>query len=563
MSLTPLASFAANDPLPSKSTSCSSLLDASPRQNTLQISSATHDLITAAMEKDFTQRYSYEPIRQLRQMGASQVDLETLTRSPLRETLDRIGGRQPRLKLAMVSLSQAVADPNLLNPGASITEFEAYFKLESERVAVSQIIEFGDSPTEDYGMAVESLKIAILSGQKDLAREAYLQCFRFNNFNELTALAVETNNDEVLLQVGRLSIARYLFYSRSSNYLNDGLEALVEIQGPLKVQAVELLLSFSDLITSGSIMENVGQVRTPLLKVNQSQYYGNALSSLLSAGQLVGRFRRDSRSYHYIMKFSDERIKDRVRKLINKSLDENVTLGSIDLINAISALGSTGYAKSVATRIFNQRNRLAMVGDEPRQALRAHSIAHLSLSVAMLSGDPSFIRQHLQRVIQDISEISQPFYLLDNVAFIPFETLMLVQDFIVQLLDQADLNKIQREYLKESLAELIYDQNRKESLNPTLHREGMFLRQDTFRHYFKSIKFALEHPSGYQGYWGRYLNAVNARDKDALRAVYNDMMKDGRAMDAVYAAIALAALESGEDLVLLWRALTNSQQLIE
>ncbi len=504
-------------------------------------------LIMRALIRDFEQSSDTESLTGMKQLGLDQEEMTRIVRPKIEKYLERAKAGQKQFSLSEVSPKVVPNNTGILHPGKSISDFVTFHHLEKEQISAGNIIEGSAEFNTVY-----ALKMAILADQKDLAREALLEVLRYGHLGEATKLAVELNENEMLMKIGRLAIAQYIFHNRNHNYIADGLNALIEITGPFKEKAEKLLMDFSDLIASGAIFE-----RMDMRFAKEFEDYDYlALKALLSASTLVGRFARDSVSYRYVVTPSNSEIKNRIVSLIESLIQKRNFSNAEIMLEAAKILDDPKYCKSIAQRLFDTRYDVSDEKDVERHPRKIIFNTSLSLKFALISGDVEFILGHFKKIFKNPNPSdSLSIFIPNNLAILIPESAFLGS---IQFLKGLPQDKS----IADFTAELEDGLKRKRETKTTLEREGHFLPKLTFWHEKGFVKSSLERNYGSnENAWWQFHAAIYARDLKKLREIYDKWMVSGRGVDAKYAAFAIFVIESGGNVEEIDSLLRNQKQL--
>lgn len=501
-------------------------------------------LIMRALIRQFEQGSDTESVRGMKQLGLDQKEMTRIVRPRIEKDLERARAGQKQFLLSEVSPNSVRNKSSILNPGKSISDFVTVHNLEKEQIAASNILEQSGLHT------VDALKMAILSNQKDLAREALHEVLRYGNLDDAAKLAVELGENEMLMKIGRLAIAQYIFHNRNSNYIGAGLNALIEVTGQFKEQAEKLLIDFSDLIASGAIFERMDMH----FAEEYEDYDYLALRALLSASTLVGRFDRDSVSYHYVVATSNSEIKKRLVSLIETLIQKRNFSDPEEMLTAAKVLDDPKYYKSIAQRLFDSRYDVSDETEVERHSRKINFNTSLSLKFALLSGDVAFIANHLKKVFENPSDLLSVYFPESWAVLIPEPAFLTSIHFLQGLPQDEKIVNIVTEF-QEGL-------RRRRENKTTLKREGHFLPKLRFWHEKSFIKSSLERNHGSnENEWWQFHAAIYARDVKKLREIYDKWMVNGRGVDAKYAAFAIFVIESGGNVDAI-DALVKNQKLL-
>lgn len=529
------------------------------------ISKPTHNMIVAALKRDIQQGFEYsrhfrvEPIEQMLKIGIPREVVAKEIREGLKNELSDMARVSTQvLELPVKTPPKVSRAENILNAKVSIEEFIEYHKLEAESAAVTKILNYNDFSRHEGVNPIEVLKAALLTGQKDLAREAFIQGFRFNKLSELGKLGIETGNNEILMNIGRISITKFLIYDRNQNYLKDGLDALLEIKGLEKKQAEALLIDFVDILKGPEILRNEDSVSNFGDRGNKLQYLEIAFTALKSASELTGRALRDSVSYDHFVQTRDQRIISRLREVVRLSYIES-PLGLGNGFEAVAILKDAGLAESLSTHHLRTRFTPDRSASKVVQENWKKINTRRAVEFAMLTGDTQVIKRVIKEIFESdrmdesnnvsggVKLFSKDMTLLKSVTGVN-RIIRLLGD----LAKEKNLDPQHLKFLENTKKNLIEDLRSAAEKKPDLKTEVFSnSNRDLFRHHRDAIEHALtKSESGDQdaGLWRGFVEATRQRNIAKLKIIYQKMMTEGRGLDAVYAALSIAVLENGGDI---------------
>ncbi|MES2769882.1 MAG: hypothetical protein V4596_12115 [Bdellovibrionota bacterium] len=527
------------------------------------VSETTYEMIINAMRRDIEQGFQspryfrVEPIQQLLKMGLSREEIAAEIRQDMENELremakvSRIHFELPAKPAPQVSMVE-----NVLNPKVSIVEFIEYYNLRAEQTVVTNILNYRDTFANDRANPIEILKTAILTGQKDLAREAFIQSFRFNKLNDLVELGIETGDNDILMNIGRISITKFLLFDRNQNYLQDGLNALLEVKGTHRKQAESLLIDFVDILKSPEIFKNEDSVGNYGEKGNKAFYLELALKALKSASTLTGRIPRDSISYHRFVETRDQRILSRMREIIKMGQNMNSSLGLDGTYAVLAILKDSKLTESFA----NNHLKIRFMPQESASDLIKERLpklhANRAIKYALLTADVQFVRNVIKEIMTNDPMDKAPslrdgIQLFDEGAII-LKSVTSPSKYVAllgELAKDKSLTLGQLEFLKNTRKNLIQDLRGVNKEKPNLNTDLFVTHEyDMFSHHKQVIESFIKNEDPafkYQGLWAEFNEASRQRDIQKLKIVYQKMMSQGRGLDAVYAAFTIAVLENG------------------
>jgi hypothetical protein len=567
--------------------SCAKLFEGSKQNNLVTkterptlpavISAVRYEMIVEAMKSYFHKQFaadqtyrrahfSSDQISDMLKIGIPKQEVAAEIRETLQEQLLEMSKIHPIKLLPKNTAPRTPVVEDVYNPQISINEFVDYYNLNTEREAVTKILSFNEQYGTYTARPIEVLKAAMFTGQSDLAREAFIQSFRFNDMDDLVNLGIETGNNEMLMQLGRIGIARYLLFDRNQNYLH--LDALLEIKGKDKEKAVAMLLNFSDVLRGHEMIDTETSVNNYQELGRRSEYLERSIDALIAASTLIGRTKRDSTSSRRFVETTDKKILDRVRGIIKTVLEEKRTF-TVDLYKAAVLLNDPQVSKSLSDHYMKIRYDVDKKEREFVKERFPTAHARRALTFSILSGDFQHTVILIKEILKDLNlkefahlRNGYRFYGEDYITLglknINLDGLVLHLD---QLLKDESLDKSQREFLivmRKSVEEA-KDQASKNELNLD---SDMFVskERDTFSHTKRLISDQLNKDHALKdspSLWYTFLKATSERDVKKLEAVYNKMMAEGLADQAIEVAFSIAVIESGGDTTELFMGLEN------
>jgi hypothetical protein len=447
----------------------------------------------------------------------------------------------------------------------SLDAFSERYDLSPERLTTSSLLGYRGS----WAVGVrpeEAMKAALMTGDRELISRSFRQALKYGHVSELTAIAAETKNNSALIELGRLGVARYLFFDRNLNWLGDGLRSFSEVTGEDKKQVEQMLFDLYDLMRSPAIVENEAIVRIYDKAGEVSNYESDAIEVLISTLPVARRTRGDSSArFEYLYQRTDDpRYVDRVEKLLVDSMKKGRKISAI--------AGAIVYIKNSATLLRIARaaeaysRQVPLTFDERDRYLFVKGAMRVARDAFAMSGDLGEIQAYMNRVLAD-----PRFQHERPIGFSMGVQELLVSEDVIKLFRSflADPNQLREGTSLVDLKALrfwleSYDY-RYQKNSGEVEAISKIVYGASFRHEEQVIRHALREGEGAlpeiiqvfndtgnkhlgaQDYWQAMLAFIASRNIGGLERTYDAMMTMplGRPLDAVYAALAIEWIRTG------------------
>lgn len=512
------------------------------------------EMAVLAKAIDLQSRHDGQIAIELMALGVPKPEVVELMKPLVDHDLRALEGDQTTLRLSFKDEPLRLNGPSSRQAARKDTpltleEFSKKFSLDDARVIVSQVATGPRNSTR--GRSV--LKAAFITEDPELIRRAVLTSLKYGNFDELIAMAAEYNHHSTLYQIGKICIARYLYFDRNHNWLDQGLRALTEIAGPDHEVVPPLLYDLFDLMTSNSILQNEGEIQMYDSPGQVDNYTGTALNVLVSALLPIRRSRYDSSSkYNYERKKTDDpNYKVRLHNLFNKHLPKERYF--LKFSEAVSQLENPNDLLEIAEKA-SQRSREYPITEDRKLVESAMGLAFVA---TLHSGREAEITKMVQALLKDSRFGDRAFPLFYSTQQLPAEIVNLLKGFL------ENPHLLGENVSNPRLMKLLDFLKRSEDQSHVTAASSIFFAP-SFRHEKGSIEYSLKRGNGaseaeIQGFIHKgeeliqnrdYFMAMHefiaARDIPRLKVTYRMMMTDGRPLDAVYVGFAIEWIETGK-----------------
>jgi len=410
------------------------------------------------------------------------------------------------------------------------------------------------------------LKVAILTENRDLIQRSFQQAVKFGHFDQVTAIAAEMKSDSLLMELGELSVTRYLYSERNINWLAQGLRSFSELTQPeSQARAQALLYDLYDLMRSQEIFANEYRVNMEQSARAKVAYYDDAAMRVLVATRPVTRrLRGDSSSaFSYLHERTrDPQFVNRVLAHFDDVVATNRHLYHVQ--RGVILIDDPEVLLQIARKAEAHSYEVANVpGTDPRQASGAMRLAAAAL---IMSANLEEIGHYVRRMVEDSRfDVTRKPYgpaLGDDILGTPPEVVGLFRAYLRDpslVSPQANSENLQQ------LAEWVdtYDyrmaQNPEGSVGPaskTFYIPAFTHERKDFLSFLKNgegagpealakLRDAGEGALARDAFWEAMKNFIAARDVDGLERTYLATLERGRPVDASYMAFALLWLRAG------------------
>lgn len=516
-----------------------------------------------ALKKQFVESHASEPIIKLMKLGVSQVEVAALVTPALAKDLEVVEGVVGKGQLPFVktkfSTSVVRAD---VQKAMTLEEFSTTHHLSSARLAAHEILTFRETLAAPWGIKISDLlRTSLIVGDPALIERAQTAAFRFNHHQELIGIAAAARDDAMLMQLGEINLARFLFFERNANWLSVALGAFVEVRGPLKIRAQEILFDLADIMASPEIVARSEAVAM-MGEESASSYYRTALDVLMSTLELSRREDRDSATFDYVMVPStNANYVGRVKSIVAKILSSSDSVDAKMVVTALALTGDTKLQLDFASRFFKSLSDIPKGLDERGQAYFKNSRLQTSFGLAMTSKDGAAVTDFLNALAKDpmTDKQTRPFFSSGTVNYYfskaSVDKLRTEGPAILNAVPNGNTQLVNR--LSDFLEKYDYALSRQSSVKP----ESKILFEPTFAHEASSATSLIAEGRSMSSVeidqmnaiatrelnggelWSSYRRFAATRNLAGLQAVYNAMMTSGRGLDAVYVATAMIAIE--------------------
>lgn len=446
----------------------------------------------------------------------------------------------------------------------TLAGFAEYYGLDVERQIFTKLQQ-RTNPTSSVKSA-DVLKAAMLTQDRELILRAFRQALHQGNYSELTALAADAKNNTALIQLARISIARYLFFDRNHNWLGDALRSIAEIEGGEREEMVQMLFDLHDLLRSPAILSNESQIRNYGNTGSIANYYEDAVRVLTATLPIARRFHGDSSAsfkYEYA-KTNDPRYVDRLTSLFNEAIDDVHGVGFLS--PAIVQLSDTELLLHFARAAEAYSHSDFKALDERDQFLYPLMAMNIARDAYVTSGNLKEVQEFTKRAIDDprFKRGHSPlgFAYGETALMAPGTVVGLYRSYLEnprQLSDTAERKDLSA--LEQWLNH--YDHQVEANQTEIKPADKMFFAP-SFWHEESSIQSFMDNgrdanpetlqefkEAGNQklatgAFWYAMGDFIAARDLDGLERTYNAMMTRGRPVDAKYAALAMEWIRTGQ-----------------
>lgn len=514
---------------------------------------------------DYAQGHNPQTAAELVALGLDQNQVVQLVKKFVTKDLEKLETNQVQRKIFQSqNQSQIEGAISQSTRTESLEDFSKKYGLDSERTALSEIAIRGSfSSTVDTSRV---LKSAIMTNDRELIKRSFHQAFKHSDFDELTALAASSNDNKALINLGRLNIARYLFFDRNHNWLSEGLRSFSEVTGEDRNEVTTLLYDLFSLLRSPAILANESEIRN-YGQVGELDNYSDDAAKVLIATLPVDRRLKgdDSSAFSYLYKrTNDLQYVNRVKGLLRESMSAGQNIGF--LMDAVAQIDDVITLKKIA-REAEAYSRKVPKNSSGRDAdvfmSGAHGVANTALVTA---ADLNELTKYYQRTLAAIKAKEYPraqfgFQYGDKSLLAPSSVVKLFRSFIEnpQLLS-ADTNKSDLSHLANWIEH--YDYHQKHSSKQVSPTGKMFYAVNTW-HEEDTIEYNLKKGVGAseeqirefksegqryllgKNYWEAMGSFISAKDLEGLDRTYKAMMTDGRPLDAVYVALAMEWIRTG------------------
>lgn len=518
--------------------------------------------IVAALKHDYVQSGSFDSAAQLVTVGVARAVVNNLIRPHIEAELGRLEQISSPQRLSAPETALATLPTEAArSPRMTIEEFSEFYKLERERLQASTL-NWGWSSRVDSS---EMLKQALFTGENKLIKRALTEAFRNQNFDEMTALAASIGDDSALLSLGRLCIARYIFFERNSHWLDEGLDAFLEIKGAEKSHANAILYDLLNLIISDEINSNHDKIQT---------FYDMSESSIKAGFQiLLTTLKLDKRrntgsdnSFAYIMHPTRDPIYiNYLRKLSERVLREKLLIDPYGIVDAVVPLSDSTVQLEIADQFY--RDAKAIIeepgGVENDRALRLiHTRLMVAFGATLASGNYDRIVEFVERILSDKTiphgRVS-PFlvhgiilYTLSLELVAKLEARFVNADAVATSKKTGSISEDLKEFFERCRR---YQKEYSDDRGPAEH----FFYHPNYRHQEETVASLISQGSSVepassnqlgeqylakQAYWESFGEFTKAKNLEGLQRTYDGMMLNGRGIDAVYVARAMQAIRS-------------------
>lgn len=335
--------------------------------------------------------YSLDALMQLKVSGLmSEGEIRKVAEELLDHSLGflrkRINGSQ-ELLATFARLGQRLALPDHSTPesyGRSRVFTEKY-NLNSF-LEVHRLQSKNESPnTISLGIGLgQDFKIAKAMQDGERAKESILFMLVLGRYEDATKVAVELNDDAALIQIGMLSLSKY-FLPTSAHYfygnrLYDAIEALKQVQGPLRPKAQEILKDLAHTIASPEHIKEVAAYlggerhkdlfskgfgapapRTPEenMVVAEKSLLGYAVKSMRSTGTLFAAWQNHNHLI-FINKVEDPEVQKDMQSWLKIMKEKQYEIGGfIDEIGLAQASisGGSPYTPAIREALAKEQQR--------------------------------------------------------------------------------------------------------------------------------------------------------------------------------------------------------------
>ncbi|MES2769812.1 MAG: hypothetical protein V4596_11765 [Bdellovibrionota bacterium] len=540
------------------------LLSADPR------SLSNSEKAIFAKAADYVGNHDPQIAIELLALGVAKEQIIKLMVPIVTKQLKNLESRTPTLNLThhtpSTQLSIRSQSPKTLK------DFAEVYGLDGERTIISTLVGYRQSPLREGIDPAHVLKAAMVIGDRNLIDRAFRQALKFGNFNELTAVAAETKNNSALIQLGRLSIVRFLYFERNHNWLSDGLRSLSEVTGADRQYVEQMLYDLYDLMRSPEIL--AGDAMRFTENSNDadkiSNYYDVAADVLVATLPKLQRMHGDSSArFRYLyMRTNDHRYVDRVHKFLRDLIKNQENIGLLS--EAVIQIESSATLLHIARTAEAYSLKVDKKGDEMEKHFFVLGAMRVARSAFVMSADLNEIKNYTARVLTD-----PRFNKRSPIGFESGEQSLLAPKEVVELFRSylADPKQISESTKVSDLNELkswlktydyyINDLNYWNKNNNEVRASSKIFFDVEFRHEKESIQIFLKNGEGASpekilefktigqeklkigAYWEAMSNFIAARDLNGLEQTYIAMMTKGRPLDAVYVAFAMEWISTG------------------
>ncbi|MDB2426010.1 hypothetical protein N9W41_00530 [bacterium] len=522
-----------------------------------------------AKATDYLESHEAQTAAELVALGAPKKEVVELVKRVVRDDLSELESQGQTIRLfhdrQEVSFEREASLSH--SPFKTLEEFSIAYKLTPERTTISTMI--FDHKLSRRVDPVDVLKAAMMTKDLDLMNRAFEQALKFGKFDSLTAIASKMQNNKYLIELGRLSIARYLFFDRNHNWLSNGLRSFSEVTGKDKQYVEQMLYDLYDTMLSPAILANESKVRTYNDESSLSAYTSDAVNVLKTTLPMVQRMKGDSSpGFNYTYSRTDKpQYVDRLKSLLDKLIENNENIW--DLSSGIIQIQNPSILLHIAHKAEVYSKKVNPKFDERHRKFIVDGATQVARDAFVMSGDLYEIKNYMNRFLKDRRSSLKSafgFVLGENSLLAPKK----VVDFFRSLL--ANPTKLSKSTTIDDLSNIkswleSYDYEVSQHKEEVSAASKIFYNI-SFKHEVDSIKWFLSRGEGasleknkefrargeemleQHDYWKAMSEFISAKDIDGLERTYRGMLTRGRPLDAVYAALAIEWIQTGQPLLL-------------
>lgn len=516
---------------------------------------------------DYMQRHEAQTALELMELGLAESEVIKIMIPAVKKDLDILESEGPKIKLFDESIKRSSTVDKIKSKPKNFDEFSDKYDLASARDTMATVTGFRFTLKDSIDPA-NVLKAAIMTKNKSLMNRAFQQALKFGHFSELTAMAAEMKNDWALIELGKLSLARYLYFHDNTNWLSDGLRSFTEVTGPEKKYVDQMLFDLFDLLHTSPKTEH---------------HTHDLVNILVTTLPVTNRFTGDSSArfvYQHALT-NDSKYISRVKNLMDSLIATHETIS--ELSKAIIHIQNPEVLLQIAKTAEAYSHKVNDNWDAQTKDVFILTSLMIARDALTMSGNHQEITSYYKRVLTDerlvLRRKPMGFPLGENVLMVPKEVLDLFRSFV------ANPSQIAQNITAKDLSELTkwlesynyYAKNNPSSVSATskmFYKVNFWHEESVIQSFLKDgenatpkqiqdykISGAQKLKEGY--YWESMAAFISARDLVGLDQVYHAMLTRGRPVDAVYAANAIEWIRTGRS-PFGDQALTNgSQQLLE
>jgi hypothetical protein len=362
-----------------------------------------------------------------------------------------------------------------------------------------------------------------------------------------------------------LSITRYLFFDRNSNWLDAGIRSFSEVTGQDRKNVEQMLHHLYYLMRSPAILSNESEVATYSGKGNLANYGSEALKVLIATLSVERRLRGDdSERFRYqYARTSDPQFVNRVETQLRDAMNRRESIGFfvpavIQIKDSKTLLqiakSSEAYSHNVPDGL-DEHERIRFVGGAMIVAATAFS----------MSEDVREITNYFRRVMVDarFKQKSRPFSFAygENVLLVPSKVVELFHSFLRNprlISEETTANDLQalQSWIESYDYNLKSNQGYVAPASKILHGARFWHEKKTIEHFLnigegaspekvREFKETAEKRFRVGDYWFAMGNFISARELDGLERTYAAMLAIGHPEWAAYAAFAMEWIRTG------------------